>query len=168
MTVGSTFHVDVLATDLNLGGYQLSIGFDPLLASLTSISFDTYLGIPFSFQFGQAFIDTLELDEVSFADTPSLQALQGDAAGGNQFPLARLTFLAEQTGAEEFTFLSTVLTDPLGNPVTTRVLGTIVNIQDPGGPTSVPEPGTWMLASVAMAITRGLKDFRRQPNHLNH
>lgn len=150
VAVGSTFEVDVRASDLNLGGYQLNIGFDPLLASLSSISFDQFLGSPLSFNFGQQFIDTIELDEVSFADAPTLLALQGDGASGNQFPLAKLTFLAEQAGTVEFTFLSPVLTDLTGNPVTTDFLAGRVTITDIAIPATVPEPDTW--ASVAICV----------------
>ena len=156
VTVGSTFEVDIVASNINLGGYQLNIGFDPLLASLDSITFDQFLGAPLSFTFGSQAIDSVEADEVSFADEATLLALQGDAAAGNQFSLVHLTFTALQAGAANFTFNPAVLTDLAGNPIDAALRGLSINIST-GMPTPVPEPATWALlvgCLIAMAIVK--------------
>jgi hypothetical protein len=159
VTVGSPFDVDVIATDLNLGGYQLQIGFPPLLASLNATVFDNYLGAPLSFTSAQEIIDTIELDEVSFADSATLLALQGDAAGGNQYRLATMTFLALQPGNVDLTFVSSVLTDLDGNMITSDLLGTTVTITDSTTPADIPEPGTSLLLGSALC---GLALLRRR------
>jgi hypothetical protein len=120
--------VDIVASNINLGGYQLNLGFDPLAASLDSITFDQALGAPFSFTLSSQAIDSVEMDEVSFADEATLLALQGDAAAGNQFSLIHLTFTATQAGTANFTFNPAVLTDPAGNPIDAALRGLSVNI----------------------------------------
>jgi hypothetical protein len=145
---GSVFEVDVIAASVNLGGYQLSIGFSPLLASLTSVSFDVYLGSPLSFTFSQQNIDSVDLSEVSFADASTLQALQGNPPG-NQYSLVRLMFHADSPGVAQFTFLTPVLTDYLGDPVTTTYQGTSVTITDAA--TVTPEPATFPLMGMGLA-----------------
>lgn len=143
VTVGSTFEVDILASKINLGGYQLNLGFDPLVASLDSITFDQFLGAPLSFTFSSQAIDSVEMNEVSFADEATLLALQGDAVG-NQFSLVHLTFTATEAGMANFSFDPAVLSDFSGNSIDAALRGLSINITS-GTPTPAPEPATWTL-----------------------
>ncbi len=160
VTVGSDFKVNVVASDVNLGGYALTIGFQPLLTSLTLIEFSNGLGAPMSFQYGQDNVDQIEVDEVSFADGSVLLTLQGDAAVGNSFPLVTLSFAAQNPGTANFQFLYDDLTDFVGSPVTATLTGTTVTIKSSGsnggsggGPTgAVPEPATGSLMIGSLGV----------------
>jgi hypothetical protein len=159
VTVGSSFEVDIIASNINLGGYQLNLGFDPLLVTLDSIVFDGFLGSPLSFTSSQQGIDSLEIDEVSFADEATLLALQGDAAAGNQFLVARLTFTATQAGTAAFAFNSAVLTDQAANALDADLRGISISISSET-PTPAPEPAAWALLGACLGVV-GLVKRRR-------
>ena len=152
---GDDFTVHVIAKDLNLGGFELTIGFQPLLSSLTLIEFGDKLGSPMSFQDGQVNVDQLDVDEVSFADGSVLLSLQGNAAVGNSFPLFALHFKAVNAGTAAFQFLTVALTDFNGVPVTATSSGTSVVIKLPSSPDSggaVPEPATSALLAGGLGL----------------
>ncbi|HEY6987558.1 MAG TPA: cohesin domain-containing protein [Bryobacteraceae bacterium] len=143
VNIGSAFTVDLVAQDVNLGGFDFTLGFTPLLASFNMADFGPYLGAPMSFQAADAQIDTITLDELSFEDSTVLAGLQG-----NQFTLATLHFTALSAGAATFDIQSSFLTDFEGNTITADTLDTVVQVK--GGnppPTSTPEPATLSLAA---------------------
>ena len=149
VNVGSAFTVDVVAKDVNLGGFDFTLGFTPLLASFNLADFGPYLGAPMSFQMADAQIDTITLDELSFEDSTVLAGLQGAAGAGNQFTLATLHFTALSAGAATFDIQSSFLTDLDGNTITADTLGTVLQVKDgtPVPPASTPEPATLSLAA---------------------
>lgn len=114
-----------------------------------------FWGAPLSFVNGQLLIDSIELDEVSFADAVLLQILQGDALAGNAFSLAWLTVLAARPGTASFKFLSSVLTDPAESEVNAGLVETMVDIREPGPNGS---SGTWLLLAFyvgGLVLVRG-------------
>ena len=148
VNVGSAFTVDVVAQDVNLGGFDFTLGFTPLLTSFNMADFGPYLGAPMSFQASDAQIDTITLDELSFEDSTVLASLQGAAGAGNQFTLATLHFTALSAGAATFDIQSSFLTDLDGNTITADSLGTVVQVRDNNPPlASTPEPATLSLAA---------------------
>ena len=149
VNVGSAFTVDVVAQDVNLGGFDFTLGFTPLLTSFNMADFGPYLGAPMSFQSADAQIDTITLDELSFEDSTVLAGLQGSAGAGNQFTLATLHFTALSAGAATFDIQSSFLTGLEGNTITADSLGTVVQVRDgnPPPPASTPEPATLSLAA---------------------
>lgn len=161
--VGETFTIDVIARDINLGGYQLQLNFDPLLATLTDIAFGDSLGAPFSFADGFATIDEIFLDEVSFADSSLLLDLQG-ASTGNQFRLARLTFQALSSGTASFDILSAILSDFDGNDATAELSGVSIDISrgTTPPPSDVPEPGTYVLLAGGLGLIAAVKRRRQR------
>jgi len=144
VNVGSDFTVDVVAQNVNLGGFDFTLGFTPLLTSFNMADFGPYLGAPMSFQTVDAQIDTITLDELSFEDSTVLAGLQG-----NQFTLATLHFTALSAGAATFDIQSSFLTDLDGNTITADLLGIVVQVKDgnPRPPASTPEPATLSLAA---------------------
>ena len=154
VNVGDVFAIDIMASDLNPGGYELTVGFSPALVSLPDpfnpVEFFEFLGGPGgSIQGPNSGLDFVEADETSFLTDPAdLIALQGTVPG-NLFRLARIQFRAEQQGTADFSFLFDYLTNLDGSSrITADLVGTRVQI---GEPTSaVPEPGTVMLAAAGL------------------
>ncbi len=143
VNLGAAVTVDVVAQNVNLGGFDFTLGFTPLLTSFNMADFGPYLGAPMSFQSADAQIDTITLDELSFEDSTVLAALQG-----NQFTLATLHFTALNAGAATFDIQSSFLTDLDGNTITADTLGTVVQVKDNNPPpASTPEPATLSLAA---------------------
>src|SRR5207237_1630114 len=77
---GDLFQLDLFASGVGLGAYDVTFSYNPLLASIdpSLITFDTHLGAPDnSFAFVFADLDTLELGEVSFlTNATDLAAMQ--------------------------------------------------------------------------------------------
>jgi hypothetical protein len=158
--VGETFTIDIAANDVNLGAFELTIGFEPARVSLLEEpEYFDFLGAPASLQIPAIGIDYVEVDETSFMSVPELLALQG-AASGNSFLLGRLQFKAESAGVADFTFLFDYLTDVTGqNRIVADLTPTSVTIGTPQGD-AVPEPSTMTLAGVALAMAFTLRRFR--------
>src|SRR5512138_3753574 len=134
VTVGSNFTVDVMAEDVNLGGFDLVVIFKPLLSSYVSTQFGSALGNPDNDTFYQATanLDVLSISQVSFiTDAATLDALQG--ALPNVFKLATLTFKADAAGTATFNFdlAASGLTDYVGRPLPAEFVGTSVTIGAP-------------------------------------
>ena len=161
VNVGSAFTVDVVAQDMNLGGFDFTLGCTPLLASFNMADFGPYLGAPISFQAADAQIDTITLNELSFEDSTVLARLQGAAGAGNQFTPATLHFTALSAGAATFDIESSFLTDLEGNTITADSLNAVVQVKDGNPPpASTPEPAT--LSSAAFgAIFLAMGCYRR-------
>ena len=158
--VGETFTIDVTANDLNLGAFELTIGFQPARVSLQGDpQFFGFLGAPASLQMPAAGLDYAELDETSFLDIPELLALQG-ATPGNSFLLGRLEFKAESAGVADFDFTFDYLTDVTGqNQIAADLSGTSVTIGVPPGD-PVPEPSSLLLTAAGLAAAFAIPKLR--------
>src|SRR5215510_3964639 len=110
VTAGDIFQVDLIATDLQIGGYDLILGYNPLLGLIeeSGVLFDSSLGGPDdSFTFLFPGLDSLELGEVSLLTSPAdLAARQSSLS----FPLAHLTVTALSAGTLNFDFVSALYT----------------------------------------------------------
>jgi hypothetical protein len=161
VVVGSSFNVDVVAENMNLGVFDLQIEFNPVRVGLTSVAPDIFLGDPSLLEALWDIspdLDFVQIGEVSFLSSAELQALQGDSAA-NSFRLATLTFQANTVGTADFGFGSTELTGPLLEEISATFLGASVLISEPGGPgpgpVPVPEPATWGLLGSAGLVMLG-------------
>ena len=165
ITVGDTFTLDLIASNLQLGGYDVTFHYNPLLASIdnSQVLFDTHLGAPDnSFSMTFADLDTLELAEVSFLTSAAdLAALQTDSS----YPLAHIPVKALLPGTLSLDFASTPftsVTDYAGVPVSSVTYeSAVVTILDatqpplPPTPTETPEPGSVVLLVTGVALMAG-------------
>jgi len=170
VTVGGTFQLDVIATNLQLGGYDVMFSYNPLLGLIDSnlIAFDSFLGGPSdSFALAFAGLDNIELAEVSFlTNAADLAALQTGAS----YPLAHIQVKALAAGTLTFGFVSTpftVASGYSGEPIDgVTYHGTSVVIQAPNEPTpppteSVPEPGTALFLMLGVGFIVAARLLRK-------
>lgn len=152
--VGETVSIDIVANELNLGAFDLTLQFAPALVGLTGEpTFFGFLGGPDSSFFGSLpGLDNVNLAEVSFLTDPNdLLGLQGTQS----FKLATLQFSALSAGIAQFAFSSAMLSDiDTATPVSADLLTASVVIRsvDPGPgpePSPVPEPGTFLLLAAS-------------------
>lgn len=145
--LGSALELRILASGVNLGGFDFVLGFNPALTSLVDVSPDLFLGDPLLFE---AFfnvspgLDTVQISEVSLLDPATLTALQGDPPG-NVYRLATLTFQSNAPGIAEFTYGPSIFTDPDAAMVTPDLSPLSVTIVDDSA--AVPESATWRLVT---------------------
>jgi len=155
--VDEIFSLDLIATDIGLGGYDVTFSYSPLLALIDEslVTFDTHLGGPAnSFPLLFAGLDTLELAEVSFLTSPAdLAALQSDPS----YPLAHILVRALSPGTLVFDFVPTPFTiasDYLGTSIEGVIYqgaSVTVNVADPP-PSSVPEPDSWIMLLTGLCL----------------
>ena len=154
ITVGESVSIDIIANDLNLGAFDLTLQFSPALVGLAADpTFFGFLGGPDNSFFGSIpGLDNVNLAEVSFLTNPNdLLTLQGN----EPFKLATLQFSALAAGTAEFSFSSALLSNiDTTTPVSADLLTASVVIRgvDPGpgpDPSPVPEPGTFFLLAAS-------------------
>ncbi|MDX2151369.1 MAG: PEP-CTERM sorting domain-containing protein [Bryobacteraceae bacterium] len=145
VTEGSTFLIDVVASDLQLSGFDLGLTFNPARVSfgVADIAFGTALGS--SLQIPTLGLDTLQLYEVSFADPSQL----ADNQTGS-FKLATITLTALSPGIAVFSLSDYGLSDLSDPPYLitgTTLTGTevTVNAASPPPASDVPEPSSLFL-----------------------
>jgi hypothetical protein len=100
VTIGSSFDIDVVAEDTNLGGFDLTLGFNPALVGFTAAVPDLFLGDAAFFESlfsSMVGLDTVQISAVSLLESATVLALQGNAPG-NSFRLAKLTLEANAAG----------------------------------------------------------------------
>jgi hypothetical protein len=135
-------------TTQSLGSYDLTLSFNPtLLAHISSNYGDPVLGD--QLELNQPSIKlpplappgtgTVEVAEVSTDSETDLNTLQLDS-----FIVAVLHLRPIGQGITPLTLMVNAAGDPLGNPVTTAVLGSSVQ--------TVPEPGVFLLVSFGLAV----------------
>jgi hypothetical protein len=155
VTQGDIFQLDLVATNVQLGAYDLTFQYNPLLVLIDPdlVMFDTHLGGPDgSFTFAIGGLDTLETVEVSFLTSATdLAALQTGAS----YPLAHIQVKALAPGTAVFDFVTTPYTD-VSNYSGTQLTGlayqaasvTILAAAEPPPPPpsgEVPEPSSTIL-----------------------
>jgi hypothetical protein len=160
-SVGDDVVLNLVADDIELGGYSLLVGFSPTATSFISRVYGHALNDPFLQATGAAGLDTVEVSELSFEDASVLGPLQV-----SPFLLAILTFRADAAGTALFSLTRANLsqgdlTDYVGNPLSNVVLsGASVAIgQSTPPPTGIPEPGT---AALALAGVLGIAFMRHR------
>jgi hypothetical protein len=151
--IGDPFQLSVGINGLggppSLGGYDLSVEFNPLFA-FTSLTFgDPGLGDQLDLEgFGtfQASTPTpgaIEITELSFDDPTVLDATQA-----RSFTMATLTFRGLGIGSGTFSFSGVTLSDSVGNAISPASLGTAnVNVV-----AFTPEPSPFILFTLALAF----------------
>ena len=167
VTIGSSFDIDVIAEDTNLGGFDLTLGFNPALVGFNAVVPDLFLGDPVFFEsfFNSAVgLDTVQISAVSLLESAAVLGLQGNAPG-NSFRLAKLTFEANAAGIAGFSFAQTYLTDLNAQEVSSNFFGASVTIggtQEPSPePSPVPEPATWAVVAGVGLIILGRASIKR-------
>ncbi len=174
VTAGDSFTVDLFASDLQLGGFDVTFGYNPLLGQidLDNLAFDTYLGGPDnSFAFWFADLDTLETAELSFVtsadELAALQSLEN-------YPLVHIPFQALQPGTLVLDFVASPFsggTDYAGLPIGgVTYQGTSITILAPAAPppddpppSGVPEPGPAVLVLTGAGLV-GISRLIRRTN----
>jgi hypothetical protein len=166
---GQSFQLDVTATDLQLGAYDVTFTYNPVLVSINSsnVIFDTHLGGPDnSFPSVLSGLDNLELAEVSFLTDPAdLAALQGPT-----YPLAHIPVTALQPGTVNFDFAVAVSvgSDYTGEPIVGLMLeGASVTVEGSSPPPNVPEPGTAAITAVGVCLFAASRLRRRMLSSIN-
>jgi hypothetical protein len=144
------FDVDVVISDLGgalVGGFDISVDYDPAVLSATGVQFSDSLGDPDPLFFETiTFSDTLIAGTVnafnsSLLSTSELAALQ--PSGG--FTILTLSFLADAIGTSALEFGFSLISDDLGNVISTSNQTGQVNV--------VPLPGAvWLMLTGLMGI----------------
>lgn len=156
--VGDTFSVDLQISDVGAGNavgtYDLDVGFDGALVSLTGVSFGAGLDVlgMGSVQFATPGAGIVNLFELSLDLPDDLIALQPDS-----FVLATLNFTAAAAGTSNFTLFLNALGDAYGDELQASLVDGSVTV---GAPASVPEPATYALVAAAMALAGTLTGRR--------
>jgi hypothetical protein len=148
--VGSKVVLDIVAADLTLGAFDLTVSFDPMLLSPSAIEFDTFLGFPFSIQDSSMGFSSLNVTETSLLSPGELILLQ---QGG--FRLARLSFDAMMSGVTEVSFTSATVADADGVLFSPNLGSATVTIRAQSDP-AVPEPPSGLLF-VAVLLAMGIR-----------
>jgi hypothetical protein len=139
VVAGQSVAVDVRVSGLDnelIGAYDLSLGWDPSLLSLTSAAFGDFLDGPADSLSGtDAATGSLGIFEVS------LGAL-ANQTGSGAFSLFSLSFMTLQSGAASIFFPGAgveLLSNEIGEPYAEfSLVGALLSIEAP--PTPVPEP----------------------------
>ncbi len=147
--VGSTVVLDIIASDINVGSFDLTVSFDPLLLWADPVVFDTFLGAPLSSQESSFGVGSLELAETSFLDPDILIALQQ-----GYFRLAHLEFQALMPGVTTVSFSNTLVADPYAEVLRPTLGSATVTIQEQSGG-AVPEPGSGLLCLAGLLAAGG-------------
>lgn len=151
--VGSTVFLDIMASGLQVGAFDLTVSFDPLLLSPTGVEFDSFLGVPLSsLQFSSLGFDSVKLAETSLLSSADLVPMQqGD------FRLARLDFETLAAGVTTISFSDALVSDPDAAILSPTLSSATVTIASSSGG-AVPEPvgglpyvaGLLVLGSIAI------------------
>lgn len=159
--VGGNTTVDLTISGLgngtapSLSAFDLSLGFDPMLLSVSKVSFGSS-SPPFDqlnlsnygtiSQFIQPSAGILRLYEVSLDDPATLNSMQLGA-----FTLAEITFNGRMAGSSHLSLSVTSLGDASGNPLfVSSVTGASVSVN---GSSVVPEPGSAALFGLAVGLS---------------
>lgn len=173
VTVGDSFSIDVVISGLgagiapSVGGFDLSVGYDPGIVTPTGVVFGPFLGDPLLFEaltgFGGA-PGSLDFFEISLLPFFDLDALQPDS-----FTLATLLFDATGIGVTDLTFAAGLggiaLADAFGLELAPDFgpAAPITSAPKPGEDPVIPEPGTLVLFGSALGWYLCARGRQRQP-----
>lgn len=144
----SSFDVDVVISDLGgdiVGGFDVTIGYDPSLLTATNVGFTSNLGSPLSLiGFDLATPGEVNANETSLLFSFELDALQP----GDSVRLATLSFMANNVGTASLLFTSALISDELGVEIPLQaVVGASVEIS------AIPIPGAlWLMISGLLGL----------------
>lgn len=136
---------------VGIGGFDITVGYDPLLLSFNNVIFGSYLGDPTAeaLVIATPSIGNVNAYEVSFLSPSELILIQPD-----DFVLFTMDFNAVGTGTSPLTFDSVPLSDQVGGQISPSQLTNGSLAANP-----VPEPGTILLLGAGLA---GLFAWRRK------
>jgi len=151
---GEPVIVNIQVSDLGagnvLGAFDLNVSYNPALFLLGSVVFGKSLGDPLLFEALTTF--SVAPGVINLAEVSLLSPAQLDAAQGDTFSIAMLTFAGIAPGTATFSLLDTSrLIDGFGVPLTLST------------PTAVPEPGSLFL--VVLALAAMTRPFRSRVKH---
>lgn len=147
VTVGSSFAVDVLISDLGatdqLGAFDLQVNFNPAVLSFASYNLGSELGSLASgdaldFSLGNQGSGALHLGEVSMLWDLSSQA--------KSFSLGTLHFTASAAGSSSLGFSNVTLGDAWGAPLAADMTTASLNVA------AVPEPESYAMFLAGLGI----------------
>lgn len=167
---GDTIALDLVVSGLgdyapdSLGGFDISIGFDPAIFAFTSYTLGGYLG-------DLSLLEALDIGfgdlggAVNIAEVSLLSALELDALQPGAFTLATLNFNVIDLAAGEVSQFSVlpdaVLADANGNALAAGT-GAVARVEGVGAP--VPVPGTIPLLLAALLGVFRVR-AHRSPRH---
>ncbi len=155
--VGSTVFLDIMASGLQLGSFDLTISFDPLLLSATGVEFDTFLGSPDSIQTSSLGFSSVNLAEISLVTDPAaLIAIQPGT-----FRLAQLEFEALLPGVTTVSFSDGLVADPYATVLSPDLSSAMVTIASANGG-AVPEPVGGLSYLVGLLVVGSMAIRRRE------
>ena len=159
VSAGDTFTVDLQVSSLGagnaVGAYDIDLGFDPGLLSLTGVFFGSgldVLGLG-SLQFSTSGVGQVNLFELSLDTAGDLIALQPGT-----FVLATLNFFAVAPGTSAITLSLNALGDAYGDALPASLVAGSVMI---AANASVPEPATYALVALALFVIVGVQRRRK-------
>lgn len=154
---GGTVMVDVVLSGLppgeppSVGSFDLDVTYDPSIVLPVSLLFGPWLGqealgevIQFAFDLG----GVIDFGAVSLLTGPELDALQP-----GEFMLAQIGFLGLQPGNSPLSFEQILIDDSDGLKLPVEGTG--------GGITVIPEPGTFLLTTLALVALFSWRGQRR-------
>jgi hypothetical protein len=157
---GDTIALDVLVGGLDgefIGGYDLSLGWDPGLLSLLGVVFDTFLDGP---------SDSITLHDIGPASLSVFEVSLGalvNQTGFDAFRLFSMSFATLGSGVATVLFSADgvqLLSNELGEGYADFGLnGAQISTTPP--PVSVPEPPTFALLGLALGALVGSRRFGR-------
>ena len=130
----------------SLGGFDINVGFNTSLLSLSSVQYSNQLdlGSPFGSLQGEILLATgVNVSEASIQDTSDLDNSQSDA-----FTLFSLTFDTIGLGTSLIDLTLNDLSDALSLPLSSDLTSGSVTIRSPGTP--VPVPATMALLAIGL------------------
>jgi len=157
VTVGNSFAVDVLISDLGvseqLGAFDLQVNFNPALLSFASYNLGSQLGTlatgdALDFSLGNQGGGTLHLGEVSLLWDLSSQA--------KSFSLGTLHFTASAAGNSSLSFSNVTLGDAWGAPLAANLTTASVSSL-----AAVPEPETYAMFLAGLGLLGAIARRRR-------
>ena len=148
VNVNDAFDVDVVISDLGgalVGGFNIFVDYDPAVLSATGVQFSDSLGDPFFFETitisDISTAGTVEAFNSSLLSTSELAALQPSSG----FTILTLSFLADAIGTSALEFSFSLISDGLGDVISTSNQTGQVNV--------VPLPGAvWLMITGLMGI----------------
>lgn len=144
---GGSFAVDLVVSDLAgavVGGFDVTLGFDPTALAIAGVSFDSQLGAIPAEATAEAIggTGTLSLAAFSILSTAALEALQGDSVR-----LATIVFEATSAAPSAIGIAAALLADGPGAPLVLGAPPSGTNV------TPIPEPAGALVFALGVGLT---------------
>ncbi len=137
----TTLYIEVLNVS-NLYGYQLDLYFDHDVVQLSGVQQEDVEGMVLGDFLSPDFVVNNEIDNAFGVVYLALTQIAPKPARSGSGELARATVKATDSGTSEFSLERVILADVEGNAIDRRIQECVLNILEPGQPTSTPTTTT--------------------------